>query len=130
MLAAVPGGREVLDWFGGTPEFHDAELDVPFLSRVGGELRLLLPNGAVTFLLGDWIDVSLRGFSRQIVIGGLRLRRAGERDIVPWELGVGIVPGDIEIELEPCFGAYGSIRARLMSVVVDGQVTALGRRHI
>jgi len=54
------------------------------------------------------------GFSQQNVISGLIIRRAGERDIAIWEIGVGCKPGEHEIELEPCFGAYGIIRATLV----------------
>jgi hypothetical protein len=66
-----------------------------------------------------WIDVEMRGFSGQNVIDGLKLWRADEREIKPWELGVGYKPGEWLIELGPCFGAYGTIRADIARIVID-----------
>jgi hypothetical protein len=73
----------------------------------------------VTFRLGDWIDVNVRGFSQQNVMENLRLTHAGERDVAVWELGVGLRPGVVEITLEPCFGAYGTVRATVISIAVE-----------
>ena len=124
LLATVPGGRELLNWFSGTPNFGDAEIIALHLNRAEpSTLVIEVPgrSGAaiVTLVLWDWIDVRICGFSHQNVIGGLTLRRAGERQLAPWEVGVGAIPGKVEIELKPIFGANGVIRATLVSVGVQ-----------
>lgn len=128
LLQTVPGGAELLEWFTThvnhppLPNFGDAELVSLHLDRKGSstiEIEVGLGTPAiVTLVLGDWIDINISGFSHQNVMSGLTLRRAGERLVEPWELGVGIKPGQVEIELAPCFGAYGTIRATLVGVAV------------
>jgi hypothetical protein len=124
LLASAPGGRDLLNWFAGPPNFGDAEIIALNLDRKGPSaliVEVYQPSrkALVTFVLGDWIDVRITGFSHQNVIGGLRLKRAGERDIAPWETGVDAKLGDIEIELAPCFGASGVIRATLLRVMMS-----------
>jgi hypothetical protein len=79
---------------------------------------LLGKRATVTFVLESWIDLAIRGFSNQNVVGGLKLRSAEGRQQEPWEYGVGCKPGKFEIELEPCFGAYGTIRADIASISI------------
>lgn len=123
LLSNLPGGPELLEWFDGAPEFGDAEIVSLVLDRVGqSQLSVRLDRfgkrATIAFALQGWIDVAIGGFSHQNVIGGLKLRPAGERQIEAWERGVGCVPGVLEIELEPCFGAYGTIRASIASIVI------------
>lgn len=123
LLRALPGGAELVAWFAGPVAFGDAEVVGLHLDREGPStlvLRLDHPRGgaAITLVLAGWIDVHLDGFSHQNVVGGLALRRAGERAVRPWERGVGLEPGDLEIELMPCFGANGTIRAGVREVSV------------
>ncbi len=124
ILERVPGGKDLVSLYPGVPDFGDAEIVALHLNRDGpSTLVIKICNTAkpalVTFALGHWIDVQLAGFSHQNVIGGLALRRTAEREAAPWELGVGFVPGEVEIELAPCFGANGLIRANLLSVSVQ-----------
>ncbi len=131
ILSSVEGGQELLDllepfrvYERPHPNFGDAEVVSLMLRRQGPSeliIRLDLPgqSAVVTFSLHDWIDLRVSGFSHQNVIGGLFIRRAGQREIASWEKGVGCTPGDHEIELEPCFGAYGVIRATLAKVRVQ-----------
>lgn len=80
-------------------------------------LRVVYPRRAtITFELGDWIDVSLGGFSGQNVIGELVIRTAGNRTVEVWERGVDLRLGQHELELLPIFGAHGLIRATVKSV--------------
>ncbi len=65
------------------------------------------------------IDVHLDGFSRQNVIGGLRLRRGQDREVHPSLLGQGLVLGEVEIELVPCAGAFGSIRCTIAKIAIS-----------
>ena len=132
ILNEIPGGREVVAWFGGRPEFGDAEVVELRLGRKGrSRLRLAamvseggkykgrpFKHAVLDFSLRDMIDVHLDGFSRQNVIGGLRLRRARDRAIHPSLLGYGLVLGEVEIELAPCAGAFGSIRCTIEKIAI------------
>lgn len=130
----VPGGAELLRWFGQAPSFHDAEilsLDLrrkgPSALRLHGWIMTVGEDGLivldrhviVTFSLHDIMDLQLEGFNIQNVIGGLILRRAPDRTERRGYLALDPLPQDIEIELEPCYGLDGLIRAR--SVVISFQ---------
>lgn len=122
-LAHVPGGAELVEWFGDLPDFGDSEVIRLTLDRQGpSELVIALDwptkSAVVTFELSAWIDVSLRGFSHQNVIGGLKLLRPADREVDLWEQGVGLEPGQWIIELSPCFGACGSIRANIERISI------------
>jgi len=130
-LTRIAGGPALLDWLAvsphhdrATPSFGDAEIIALHLNR-NEQSKLVIQidraskTATVTFILGDWIDVRLFGFNSQNVIGGLAIRRAGERSIEPWEVGVGCIPGEFEINLEPCFGANGTIRATILQIIVQ-----------
>ena len=123
LLLKVPGGPELLEWLDGSPEFGDAEvvslvLDRAGQSRLSMRLDRLAKRATVAFTLEAGIDVAIHGFSHQNVVGGLKLQPARERRVEVWERAVGCTPGELEIELEPCFGAYGTIRANIASIVV------------
>lgn len=122
-LAEIPGGRELIDWFGDKTDFGDSEIVRLTLDRQGpSQLVIALEwptkSAVVTFELSAWIDVALRGFSHQNVIGGLKLWRAEDRHVDLWEQGVGLEPGEWMIELSPCFGACGTIRANIARIVM------------
>ena len=121
ILATLPGGSELLDWFGGVSSFHDAEVVRLDLDREGTcRLQLMivgrLKKALVTFVLTDWIDASIAGFSKQNVIGELLLHEPGDRAVEPWERGVGLLSGDHEITLMPIYGANGTIRATISKI--------------
>ena len=114
--------------FKGVPDFHDAEVMKLHLNRdEPSALVVKLVSTAVptfvTFVMDHWIDVELSGFSQQNVIFGLSLRRTTKRTVAPWDVGVGLAVGGVEIELEPCFGANGMIRANLLKVAVRDRLT-------
>ncbi|NKK65730.1 hypothetical protein GFL88_19810 [Rhizobium leguminosarum bv. viciae] len=73
--------------------------------------RGLDKHAVVTFSFEDILDLRLDGFSHQNVINGLVLRSATDRGRVgSYALPKG--PEDIEIELRPCYGFDGFIRAK------------------
>lgn len=122
-LAEIPGGDTLLDWFGDLVDFGDSEIICLVLNREGpSQLVIALDRPgksvAVTFELSHWIDINIRGFSHQNVVGALVLQRAAERDVDPWELGVGLQPGEWIIALAPCFGASGTIRANISRITL------------
>lgn len=128
----LPGGAELLAWFGKQPTFHDAEIISLSLNRTGAsELKIhgwimtddVDPNGyivldkhaVVTFRLEGVMDLQLDGFSGQNVIAGLVLRYAIDRGrscyyAMPED------PRDVEIELIPCYGLDGFIRAKKVAI--------------
>jgi hypothetical protein len=73
LWASIPGGSEALEQVGGG--FGDAEVRKLHLNRKRPSiLEVEQPRAdgrrvVVTFVLGDWIDVAVRGFSHQNVIG-------------------------------------------------------------
>lgn len=128
----VPGGLELVRWFGEVSSFHDAEIISLEFSRRG--IRRLGVHGflmsdkidergfgvhekhaVVTFALEDIMDLQLDGFSPQNVIFGLQLQRATDRGRANYYC-LAESPQDIEIELEPCYGLHGVIRAKRISI--------------
>lgn len=140
IYADMPGGDELLAWFGEVPTFHDAEIISLSLSRNGvSELKIhgwimtggVDPSGyivldrhaVVTFSFEGIVDLQLDGFSGQNVIAGLVLQRATNRG----RTGHYAIPEDdldVEIELLPCYGLDGFIRAKKIAIsFVPGQPT-------
>lgn len=132
----VPGGADLVRWFGQVSSFHDAEVLSLHLRRKGPSVLRLhgwINTGAVgtdgyyvldrhaivTFTLTDVMDLQLDGFSTQNVIFGLALRRAPDRPERRGCLALDPLPHDIEIELEPCYGLSGLIRARTVSITFE-----------
>ena len=126
----VPGGRELIDWFGRVPSFHDGEIVSLELRRRAPSVlaihawnttwdaeKRFVPDkeAVVTFEMNDLIDVQLEGFSHQNVIGGLNLSHGPiseeRRRFVDYPSDE-----DFEIELEPCYGLDGRIRCRSLRI--------------
>ncbi|MGE8131904.1 hypothetical protein ACQKQD_33785 [Methylobacterium sp. NPDC080182] len=136
IFAEVLGGLELLQHFGEMPSFHDGEIlglhldrDGPSTLRVHGWITtdrvgpdgtlVLERHAVVTFTIHGVMDLRLDGFSRQNVIGGLILRRAPDRPERRNYLAFDPTPDDIEIELEPCYGLDGLIRARSVAITFE-----------
>jgi hypothetical protein len=130
---ALPGGAELVRWFGQVPTFHDGEILSLHLQRKGQSVLrvhgwintgavgqngyyILDRHAIVTFTLTDVMDLQLDGFSIQNVIFGLVLRRAPDRPERQGYLALSPLPQDIEIEIEPCCGLSGLIRVRSISI--------------
>lgn len=133
VLKSIPGGPELLDWCNGRPIFHDAELVELKLNRRRASMSvsttasgtashggMLIKNAVITFTFkdGDMIDVSLQGFSHQNVMGEIWLRFAKPSPVDGSLVGVGLGQGDIEFEIEPCFGAFGTLRATIEKITI------------
>lgn len=132
----VPGGAELVHWFGQVPTFHDAEvLSLDLRRRDESILRLhgwintgkarsdgyfeLDKHAVVSFTMKGIMDLELYGFSGQNVIGQLILRRAPDRQDRRPFLSLPPLPQDIELELEPCYGLNGLIRVRSVSIAFE-----------
>jgi hypothetical protein len=131
LLKTIPGGPEAVAWFNGWPEFGDAEVLELRLARRGPRLLRISARASegekvgppfkeaiFDFTLRDMIDVNLEGFSGQNVIGGLSLHRSADQPVHPSLYGIGLVRGEVEIELWPCAGAHGMIRCTIEKIVI------------
>jgi hypothetical protein len=128
ILAEIPGGPELLDWFGGSPNFGDAEVISLNLNREGPSILKMaviklvgtdFQTIVVVFTLRDMIDIALEGFSHQNVVGGLTLKRCSELHVHPSLVGIGLLLPDHVLELEPCAGAFGRIRATIDKIAME-----------
>jgi hypothetical protein len=121
LLKALPGGEAVAAFLGGGYWIRGRRNNQPALGSQGSELVISLPwkKCHVTFVLDQWVDVHLLGFSWQNVIGGLRVKKSLGRDPGFAELGVGYVQSAIEIELLPCFGAHGTVSGRVKAIKIE-----------
>ena len=118
----IAGGQELLDWFGGVPSFHDAEIIDLHLKRQGNStLRMhtwnmtskvrngyfvLEKHAIVQFSVAQIHSLELDEFNHQNVIDGLVLSHVdfGGKSKV------------FELLLEPSYGLAGSICAEEVSV--------------
>jgi hypothetical protein len=130
----LPGGPELLAWFGTVPSFHDAEIVSLTLTRRspsfltihgwtmdGSQTQngyFVLQNKAVViFEIQDIVYLNLEGFSRQNVIGGLIIaQRAPDPLAKSYYSTLDSNADDYEIVLEPCYGMDGLIRCKKISV--------------
>ena len=123
VLSQIPGGADLLAWFGGClPSFHDAEVLGLELDREGATCRIrahtwemsqevdeagyfaTCRHVVVSFELGGVTELSLEGFNHQNVIFGLFIERSDD---------------GFRIELEPCFGLSGAITAKTVRVALE-----------
>lgn len=113
-LNAIAGARELHDWFGYWPSFHDAEIISLHLNRRGSSSLLLhtwemtkevnekgfyelAKHVVVEIVMEDVFDLSLQGFSHQNVI---------------FELGFEKIPEGFRLSLGDCYGLSGTIDAK------------------
>lgn len=117
-LEAVDGARELYDWFGYWPIFHDAEIVSLHLNRAGlsslmiytyemtdqiddRKLFVLTKHVVVEFMLMGVSELNLTGFSVQNVIGDLDLQKTSD---------------GFRVELGPCYGLAGTLEAKNISI--------------
>ena len=80
------------------------------VSQLSGNSRKM---AYLYLFLSDMIDVSIEGFLNQNVISELEIKRAEPDYVHPSLIGYGAVTPDHLILLEPCAGAFGSIKATI-----------------
>jgi hypothetical protein len=117
-LEGIAGARELYDWFGYWPSFHDAEVLRLELSRTGTSsiavhtwhttnevdgrgYHVMQKHVVVNFLMDDVLGLDLDGFNHQNVIFGLRLAKKNE---------------GFELALDPCYGLAGTIQASKVEI--------------
>lgn len=133
VLKSVSGGPELLAWFSGHPNFHDAEILRLDLNRRGASLAMSqsfsakghyggapFKHAIITFCFSsdDVVEVSMHGFSHQNVIGSMWLRAAQDAEPHVSFIGTGLGRGDVEFEFEPCFGPFGTLRATIEKITI------------
>jgi hypothetical protein len=114
----IPGAKDLIEWFGYWPPFHDAEVMSIELVRSGRSrvsVHVFETTGEVTrqgqyvcrnhvivrFLLGGIRSLELNDFNHQNVLGGLALAQADE---------------GYTLELEGCYGVTGMITAESVEI--------------
>jgi len=104
-LSDIPGGRELIDWFGYVPRFHDANLlginlvsDGPSSLRIHAfRINVLDKHVVVTVTLEAVIQVGLSDFNLPGII---------------FELSFSTVEDDIQLAWTGSYGVEGTIRAK------------------
>jgi hypothetical protein len=116
----IPGAKELHEWFGYWPDFHDAEIVSLHLNRKGiSSLRVhtwettkevdergyyvLAKHVVVEFVFETVSELSLNGFNQQNVIFSLGIEKT--------DLGFRLTLGE-------CYGLAGSIEAERLSISI------------
>jgi hypothetical protein len=117
-LATIDGARELFDWFGYWPSFHDAEIvrldlrrrEPSTLDVATWEMTketdargyfVLAKHVVVTFVLDEVANLELSGFSHQNVVFGI---------------DVEIEDGKFRLSISPSYGLAGTITADRLSI--------------
>jgi hypothetical protein len=110
-VSELAGVEAVTQWFGGWPNFHDAEVISVFLARKKESVLRVYPYhpqkpATVDFILEDLTDVDLNDFNCQNVINSLEVETAIDQN------------GDrvYRVTLAPCYGMAGRIDAKSLRV--------------
>jgi hypothetical protein len=136
IMAELPGGQELIAWFGYVPRFHNAELLDLHLGASGASLRLhtwrmtsetdekgyylLDKHVVVTFSLERLTGITLEGHDSRGILYGLNLRRYGSGDpLLSTEvitMGLPPEPDDLGLQLDHTYGLWGVMYARKISL--------------
>ena len=128
VLNSVPGGRELMAWFGYAPRFHDAEVLGVILDREGATCALRVhgfemtsevdPKGffvctkhvVATFRVGDLTELELDDFGSQNALMGLSISRGTD--------------GVFRLEVDPANGLGGVISGRTLTITMEPGIPA------
>ena len=119
-LEGITGARELYDWFGYWPSFHDAEVVTLHLDRAGSSSLavhtwemtkevdalghyVLRKHVVVKFVMDDISNLSLEEIKRQNVVFGIQISREDE---------------SFKLVLHPCYGITGMIVARQLAIKI------------
>jgi hypothetical protein len=121
LIAALPGAREFVKWFGRWPSFHDAEVMRISLDRAGESLLeihvfqmtneidskgqyVFVNHAKLRFIMYDITSCELSGFSHQNVIDDLEVTRNND---------------DYQLRLFAIYGVDGSITAKTVVITFE-----------
>jgi hypothetical protein len=117
-LGTIEGVKNLRDWFGYWPSFHDAEVSLLHLNRSDAStlavhtwemtkevdekgFYVLAKHVVVEFVMKEVVGLSLNGFNHQNVVFGLAIER---------------VDSGYRLTLEDCYGVAGTIDASDISI--------------
>src|SRR5258708_34764958 len=117
-LGTIEGAKNLRDWFGYWPSFHDAEVILLHLNRSDASTRavhtwemtkevdekgfyVLAKHVVVEFVMKEVVGLSLNGFNHQNVVFGLAIER---------------IDSGYRLTLEDCYGVAGTIDASDISI--------------
>ncbi len=117
-LADIEGAKDLFDWFGYWPSFHDGEVIEMQLCRSSFSsikihtwettkevdaqgYNVMTKHVVVGFVFKDISTLSLRGFNNQNVLSGLALEKTD---------------GGFRLILDECYGLAGTIEANEISI--------------
>jgi len=115
--AILYGSEPVIKWFGGWPNFHDAEIIHLKLARSGESVLRIYPYypekpAPVDFILNAVTDLELADFSSQNVIFSLQIETVTDQT----------KQNAVRLTLVPCYGLSGWLDGRRVRVeLVPGQ---------
>ena len=123
LLNCVPGGPELVAWFGYAPRLHDSEVLRVVLDRDGDSCSIRVhgfemtnevdANGyficakhaVVTFLFHDLTEVSLEGFNHQNAVMGICVERGLDQQF--------------RMEIDPAYGLGGIVEGRSLEISLE-----------
>lgn len=133
LFRELPGGAQVIEWFGFIPSFHDASLDKIEIANGTVTMRLkafrmtsevddrgyfvLDRHALVTLYFSRVSGISLAG-DAQSSIAELGIRRITTVPAV-WETCCGPRAGNIEVSFDTNIGLEGSIFAHDLTMALD-----------
>jgi len=115
MLHNLPGGRALIEWFGGAPRFHDAELlELTFSNKGSGLMRLHAWN------MTDQVDdegyfINDKHAIVTLLLEGVRSINCVDFDMKPgiiYDLKITAVDELYRVEWSASYGLEGSITAK------------------
>jgi hypothetical protein len=124
LLREVPGGPELLAWFGErVPSFHDAEVLTLALDREGPCCTIRIYTFEMTpevdangyFVLKKHVVVCFRLMG----VGKLELYDSNHQNVIYGLSIIRTAQGGYRLELEPCYGLFGSIEAQSMTIALE-----------
>ncbi|MBO9547006.1 Imm50 family immunity protein [Caulobacter sp.] len=128
LLSNVPGGHELVSWFGYAPRFHDAEVLGVTLDRIGATCSIKVhgfemtrevdaagfyvctKHVVVTFLLGDLTSLEFADFNHQNALMGLSIKRG--------------LDGQFRLELDPANGLEGVVEGWTLEISIEPDMPA------
>jgi hypothetical protein len=129
LLARLPGGPALIEWFGFVPSFHDAVVERLEIADHSATLALkahrmtnevdadgyfvLDRHVVVTLHFAEVSVIALNGNAAAIIFE-LRIRRLGA-DGKGWPTCPGPDAGDIEVSFESSYGLEGRITAKRLA---------------
>lgn len=118
ILETVDGARNLFDWFGSWPSFHDAEIISLRLNR----------RGLSTLVVHTWEmtkDVDEKGYyilEKHVVVefnmkevAGLDLNGFNHQNVI-FGLGIERTESGFRLTLDNCYGIAGELEAELTSI--------------